>query len=91
MEVQGGKMVAELKPSSRDKGIAIQEFMRERPFAGRTPVFIGDDLTDEYGFAVVNKLGGHTIKVGRGETAARWRISDAAAVRRWIAAGLGQA
>jgi len=88
VEVQGGKMVAELKPSSRDKGIAIQEFLRERPFSGRTPVFIGDDLTDEYGFAVVNKLGGHTIKVGRGETAARWRISDAAAVRRWLAAGL---
>ena len=88
VQVQGGKMVAELKPSSRDKGIAIQEFMRERPFAGRKAVFIGDDLTDEYGFAVVNKAGGHTIKVGRGETAARWRISDARAVRRWLGEGL---
>src|SRR5258706_49608 len=60
----------------------------ERRFAGRTPVFIGDDLTDEYGFAVVNRLGGHTIKVGRGETTARWRISNAAAVRRWLSEGL---
>jgi trehalose 6-phosphate phosphatase len=91
VEVQGGKMVAELKPSSRDKGIAIEEFMRERPFAGRQPVFIGDDLTDEYGFHVVNKLGGHAIKVGRGETAARWRISNAAAVRAWLAAGMEKA
>ena len=88
VEVQGGKMVAELKPSGRDKGIAIQEFMRERPFTGRKALFIGDDLTDEYGFDVVNRLGGHSIKVGRGETAARWRIADAAAVRRWLSAGL---
>jgi trehalose 6-phosphate phosphatase len=65
--------------------------MRERPFAGRQPVFIGDDLTDEYGFHVVNKLGGHAIKVGRGETAARWRISNAAAVRAWLAAGMEKA
>ena len=81
-------MVAELKPTGRDKGIAIEEFMRERPFTGRAPVFIGDDLTDEYGFHVVNRLGGDTIKVGRGETAARWRIADAAAVRKWLAEGL---
>ena len=46
-ELQRGKMVVELKPAGSDKGTAIAEFMREAPFAGRVPVFIGDDLTDE--------------------------------------------
>ena len=90
VEVQGGKMVAELKPSGRDKGIAIEEFMREAPFRGRVPVFLGDDLTDEDGFHVVNRLGGHSIKIGPGVTSARWRLRDAAAVRAWLARGVEQ-
>jgi trehalose 6-phosphate phosphatase len=90
VEVQGGKMVVELKPSGRDKGIAIEEFMREAPFKGRVPVFLGDDLTDEDGFHVVNRLGGHSIKIGAGVTSARWRLRDAAAVRAWLARALEQ-
>jgi len=88
VEVQSGKMVAELKPSGRNKGIAIEEFMQEAPFRGRVPVFLGDDLTDEHGFLVVNRLRGHSVKIGSGPTAARWRIRDAAAVRAWLAKGL---
>lgn len=84
-ELQEGKMVFEIKPSGRDKGTAIAEFMRENPFRDRSPVFIGDDHTDEYGFRVVNRLGGHSVKVGKGQTAARWRLQDAAAVRAWLA------
>jgi len=87
-EVLGGKMVIELKPSGRDKGSAIEEFMREPPFAGRTPVFIGDDQTDEYGFGVINRLGGQSVKVGAGPSVARWRIADALAVRTWLGAWL---
>jgi trehalose 6-phosphate phosphatase len=83
-EVLEGKMVVELKPSGRDKGMAIEEYMREAPYAGRLPVFVGDDLTDEYGFGVVNRLGGHTVKVGPGATTARYRVADAAAVRAWL-------
>jgi len=88
VEVQGGKMVAELKPSGRDKGIAIEEFMQEPPFRGRLPVFLGDDLTDEDAFHVVNRLGGHSVKIGAGVTSARWRVRDAAAVRRWLSEAL---
>jgi trehalose 6-phosphate phosphatase len=85
--VQGGKRIVELKPAGRDKGDAIHEFMQEIPFVGRTPLFIGDDATDEYGFAMVNRLGGHSVKVGRGPTAATWRLPDVAAVLAWLATG----
>src|ERR671914_3027832 len=88
VEVQDGKMVIELKPAGCDKGKAIEEFMSEPPFAGRIPVFLGDDVTDEYGFRVINRLDGHSVKVGEGASAARWRLENPAAARAWLAAWL---
>jgi trehalose 6-phosphate phosphatase len=82
--LQSGKRVVELKPSGKDKGDAVRDFMREKPFEERKPVFVGDDVTDEQGFAVVNALGGHSIKVGGGSTAARWRLANVNAVRSWL-------
>lgn len=82
--IQTGKRVVEMKPTGKDKGVAVLEFMREPPFRGRTPVFVGDDATDEYGFVTVNRLGGYSIKVGRGPTAARWRLTTVGAVQRWL-------
>jgi trehalose 6-phosphate phosphatase len=86
VEVQDGKMVVELKPAGCDKGKAITQFMQEAPFAGRQPVFIGDDATDEYGFRVVNAMGGHTVKVGEGPSVARWRLENPASTRAWLQA-----
>ena len=83
-ELQAGKLVYEIKPSGKNKGSAIAEFMAEAPFKDRLPVFLGDDLTDELGFAVVNKLGGHSIKVGSGVSRARWHLADASAVHAWL-------
>lgn len=82
--IQNGKRVVELRPTGKDKGVAVSEFMREAPFVGRAPVFVGDDATDEYGFATVNRLGGYSIKVGRGPTVARWRLPNVEAVQRWL-------
>ncbi len=82
-----GKCVVELAPAGRDKGRAILAFMREEPFRGKPPVFIGDDVTDEHGFAMVNKLGGESIKVGPGPTVAKWRLPSVAAVLAWLEHG----
>lgn len=79
-----GNMVLEIRPNRVDKGAAIAVFMEEAPFAGRQPVFIGDDVTDEDGFNMVNRLGGHSIKVSGGETVARWRLANVACVCEWL-------
>ncbi|MEO6068343.1 MAG: trehalose-phosphatase [Gemmatimonadota bacterium] len=86
-QVQGGKRVVEMKPAGRDKGTAVTQFMAEPPFQGRLPIFVGDDLTDEHGFAVVAQLGGRAVKVGPGRTRAHWRLPSADAVRRWLLDG----
>ena len=83
-EMQAGKMVFEAKLKGRDKGTAVAEFMQELPFLDRIPVFIGDDLTDEHGFDVVNALGGHAVKVGDGSSRARWQLADPKAVQVWL-------
>jgi len=83
-----GKMVVEAKTADVDKGNAIAAFMQEAPFAGRRPVFIGDDITDEAGFAWVQSGGGLGIKVGPGASQAHARIASAAAVRAMLAQAL---
>ncbi|MBA1275995.1 trehalose-phosphatase [Stutzerimonas azotifigens] len=84
LSLQPGKCVFELKPKGASKGEVIRDMMREAPFNGRVPVFVGDDLTDEAGFAVVDELGGYTYKVGTGETLARQRFDSVAAVSLWL-------
>ena len=84
LEIQRGKRVVEVKPAGIDKGTAIAEYLTEPPFLGRHPVFIGDDLNDEHGFAEVNKLAGTSIKVGSETSCARYRLPDVVAVRNWL-------
>ena len=80
-----GKMVVEAKPGGASKGMAIDAFMHEAPFAGRQPVFIGDDFTDEVGFTVVQRRGGMGVKVGGGPSAAWHRVESPAVLRQELA------
>jgi len=84
LELQHGKCVVEIKPAGFDKGAAVAEYLAEEPFRNRRPVFIGDDLNDEHGFAEVNRMEGISIKVGTGPSCARFRVADVAAVRYWL-------
>jgi trehalose 6-phosphate phosphatase len=85
-----GKMVIELMPRSAGKGRAIADFLAEAPFRGRLPVFVGDDTTDEDGFAVVNRLGGVSIHVGGGATIARHSLATVGDVLAWLGRGLAK-
>ncbi|HLN47999.1 MAG TPA: trehalose-phosphatase [Steroidobacteraceae bacterium] len=81
--VQEGNMVLEIMPRGFNKGAAVKAFMRERPFSGRRPIFVGDDLTDQGAFRVAEDQGGHSIAVGD-RVQGQYRIDDSAAVRSWL-------
>lgn len=85
MEMLRGKCVLELKPMGPSKGRAVQTFMQRPAFAGRTPVFVGDDVTDESAFMTVQSMGGLGIKVGQqGASVATARCDSAQDVRAWL-------
>lgn len=85
LHVQEGKMVLEIKPNHARKDSVVNAFMSEPPFQNRTPVFAGDDFTDEDGFRAVNQLGGHSILVGeRARTEATYKVSSVADFVSWL-------
>ncbi|MGO9546463.1 MAG: trehalose-phosphatase [Rhodomicrobium sp.] len=79
-----GKMVIELRLHTATKGTAINDFLKEPPFRGRVPFFAGDDVTDEDAFAAVNALGGISVKVGSGDTAAHLRAATVDEFLTWL-------
>ena len=81
--IQEGNMVLEIKPRGFTKASAIQAFMTEAPFSGRKPVFVGDDLTDQDGFRLVEDQGGISIAVGD-RVHGQYRFENAVAVRSWL-------
>ena len=85
LDVKRGKCVIELVERGANKGSAVAAFMAEPPFAGALPVFLGDDVTDEDGFAKCVQMGGFGILVGEPrQTAAKYRLASVAAVHHWL-------
>ncbi|MGE3831832.1 MAG: trehalose-phosphatase [Parvibaculaceae bacterium] len=78
-ELLPAKMAFELKRTETSKGAGIRAAMQIAPFEGRLPVFIGDDVTDEPGFAAVEHLGGVALHVDRAFD------GRPALVRKWLA------
>jgi trehalose 6-phosphate phosphatase len=90
--LQLGDMVAELRTPGQDKGKAVAAFLREAPFVGAVPVFVGDDLTDEDGFAAAARLGGYGVLTGpERPTQATYRLNDFNAVLAWLSAAIKEA
>jgi trehalose 6-phosphate phosphatase len=75
--VMPAHMAWELKPRAADKGTAVHSLMARSPFAGRVPVYVGDDVTDEDGMRAARHLGGVGLRV-------QDTFGDAAGVRAWL-------
>ena len=84
IEPLAGKAVIEIKAAEFNKGTAVRELMNHPPFAGRTPIFIGDDKTDEDAFAVMPEFNGHAISVGRRVPGIDEHFGSPADVRGWL-------
>jgi len=89
--LQHGKMMVEIRAPG-DKGEAVRALAAEPTAAGTRPLFFGDDVTDEDGFAAAADLGGAGVLVGRPRpTAARHRLDDPAALLAWLDAAMKDA
>jgi trehalose 6-phosphate phosphatase len=82
--LQEGKFVLEAIPVQAIKSGVIEKLMSFPAYASRTPIFIGDDATDEEGFAVVRGLAGYSVKVGNEPTLAQYRIANPTLVRKHL-------
>lgn len=78
-----GHAVIEIKPAVHSKDSAVTAFLREAPFQGRLPIFIGDDHTDYDGFEAVRRAGGMAIAVGP-RVRSDWWLPGPTAVRLWL-------
>ena len=70
-------MAWEVRPRGADKASAVQTLMTLAPFAGRRPIFIGDDVTDRDGIRAAADLGGAGLWVPEA-------FGSAAGVRAWL-------
>ncbi|SJZ79341.1 trehalose-phosphatase [Consotaella salsifontis] len=86
MVTMNGDHIVEVHPAGMDKGRAVADLMTEPPFAGRRPIYAGDDVTDEFALAYVREAGGISVKIGRAESCAEYRLENVAAVHAWLGA-----
>jgi trehalose 6-phosphate phosphatase len=85
LELLDARCAFELKSRSFDKGEAVRRFLARPPFLGRRPIFVGDDVSDEYGFRLVAGRSGVAFAVGAARKDAHDVFADPASVRLWLA------
>jgi trehalose 6-phosphate phosphatase len=86
IEIINARRGFELKRPDCNKGKAIDLFLQHAPFAGRSPIFIGDDDTDEAGFAAVAAHGGQGFSVGLRRAGVTDVFENPLEVRAWLTA-----
>jgi trehalose 6-phosphate phosphatase len=84
VELVAGDHVIDVKPRAFNKGLAVRRLMGHAPFKGRTPLFIGDDTTDESVFARLPALRGRGFSVGRTMSGADGMFASPEEVRAWL-------
>jgi trehalose 6-phosphate phosphatase len=84
IEILPGKSVIEVKRPAFDKGSAVRDLMQHAPFLGRQPIFVGDDVTDEFVFAVMPEFKGLGFSVGHMAAGAAGCFETPGEVRRWL-------
>ncbi len=84
VDIMDAHCAIEIKSPCFDKGGAIAAFLSTSTFRGRTPIFVGDDTTDENGFALVTARGGFAYSVGRPRPGAIGAFAEPRAVREWL-------
>jgi trehalose 6-phosphate phosphatase len=84
VEILPGKAVFEIKSAGFDKGTAVRQLMRNKPFKGRRPIFVGDDTTDEAALAVMPEFDGIGISVGRRIPGVSVCFDTPTHVRAWL-------
>ncbi len=90
-EILPGKFVIEVKPTGFNKGTAVLELMELTPFRGRTPLFVGDDVTDDAVFAILPNLKGIGFSVGRIAPGVTGTFNNPEEVRVWLSRIAAQA
>ena len=85
IEILPGKLVVEIKPAGVNKANAVCDLMRYPPFAGRNPIFIGDDTTDVPVFGIISRFGGLGFSVGRIVADVNGHFDKPETVRSWLA------
>ncbi len=83
-EVLPGKSVCEIKPLGITKATGVRELMSNAPFAGRRPLFIGDDVTDESVFEIMPSFKGVSFSVGRRMHGVDGHFRAPKDVRAWL-------